>query len=84
MSELKNNRLEEDLAHYRKTLYYMGANVPIEVLCLPKPIENILIISGCLRVYDMLNCDLRKIKGLGSRRIDIITARLDEFLSVSI
>lgn len=86
MSEIKDSkrRFEEDLAHYRRTLCYMEANVPIQVLCLPKVIENALINDGCLRVYDIINRDLRKIKGLGSRRLNLLTSRLDEFLSISL
>jgi len=85
MSDLKNeDRLKEDLAHYRRTICYMEANVPIGVLCLPKVIETALFNDGCLRVYDLINRDLRKIKGLGSRRLDLLTSRLDEFFSVSI
>ena len=75
---------KKDLAHYRKTICYMEANVPIEVLCLPTVIQNALVNDGCLRVYDLINRDLTKIKGLGSTRLRILTASLDEFLTVSI
>ena len=75
---------KKDFAHYRKTLCYMEANAPVGVLCLPPVVENILIREGCLRVYDLLNRDLAKIKGLGRERIRLLTARLDEFLSVSL
>ena len=75
-------RLKEDLAHYRKSLRFLGANVPIGVLCLPPAIEKILIDGGYLRVYDLLNGDFIKIKGIGKRRLDLLTSRLDQFLSV--
>lgn len=75
-------KLQEDLAHYRKVMYFMGANIPIECLCLPKAIETILKTEGCTRVYDLLNRDLAEIKGLGKRRLDLLTSRLDEFVSV--
>lgn len=85
MSDLKNeDKLKEDLIHYRRLITYMEANVPLQVLCLPKAIENALVNDGCVRVYDLINRDLRKIKGLGSRRLDLLASRLDEFLSISI
>lgn len=77
-------KLQEDLSHYRKTMYFLGANVPIEVLCLPKSIESVLIADGCVRVYDLINRDFTKIKGIGSRRLALLTSRLDEFLSISL
>lgn len=86
MSEMNKNKdnLKEDLSHYRQILNYMGANVPIQVLCLPKVIETALLNDGCLRVYDLINRDLGKIKGIGRGRLDILTSRLDEFFSISI
>jgi len=75
-------RLKEDLAHYRKSLHFLGCNVPIGVLCLPPAIEKVLIAGGYLRVYDLLNGDFIKIKGIGKTRINILRSRLDEFLSM--
>lgn len=80
----KKMKLKEDILHYRKCLSYLSANVPIEVLCLPKVIENALIAEGKVRVYDLFECDLTKIKGLGKNRVELLTARLDEFFSFSI
>lgn len=82
--KVSDESFKEDLVHYRKTIAYMSANVPIQVLCLPKVVENALINDGCLRVYDLINRDLRKIKGLGKSRIDFLTSRLDEFFTISI
>jgi hypothetical protein len=82
-NEEKEN-LKKDFFHYRQTLAYMGANVPLQVLCLPKEIENALLSNGCLRVYDLIDRDLRKIKGIGDRRLELLTTRLDEFFTVSI
>ncbi len=76
--------LKKDLDHYRKTLYYMGANVPIQVLCLPKVLEKSLLKEGFLRVYDLISRDLTEIKGLGKGRLDLLTSRLDEFFTVGI
>lgn len=86
MTEIKNDAedLKKNLAHYRNVISYMGANVPIQVLCLPKVIENALIKDGCLRVYDLINRDLTEIKGIGSDRLALLTSRLDEFFTISI
>lgn len=77
-------KLKEDIAHYRNVLQYMGANLPIGALCLPKEMENLLLKSGFLRVYDLINCDLTKIKGFGRKRLDLLTSRLDEFISIQL
>lgn len=76
--------LKKDLAHWRKLLAYMGANVPIQVLCLPKPIEKSLLSCGILRVYDLIDRDLTEIKGIGVARADLLASRLDEFFTVGI
>ncbi len=76
--------LKQNIDHYRKTLYYMGANVPIQVLCLPKIVEKSLLKEGFVRVYDLISRDLTEIKGLGSARLDLLASRLDEFFTVSI
>lgn len=78
------DKIDEDFQHYRKVLTYMGGNVPLEALCLPKVIENALLRDGCLRVYDLINRDLSKVKGLGRARVDFLRARLDEFFTISI
>ncbi len=91
--EIDNNNLKEhpsyeefkkNLAHYRQTMFFLGGNVPIQVLCLPKVIETILIRENFERVYDLFHHDLTKIKGLGRERLDILTSRLDEFISISL
>lgn len=79
-----SKKLNEDLAHYRNVLSYLQANVPIQVLCLPKPIETILLNDGCIRVYDLINRDLGKIKGIGRDRLNILTSRIDQFFTVGI
>lgn len=73
----------KDFDHFQKTLFFMGANVPLGVLCLPPRYENALLRAGCLRVYDMINLDLRKVKGLGRSGSDLVAHRLSEFLTVS-
>lgn len=72
------NKIKE----YGKTLSYMAADAPISVLCLPKVTENALLNHGCLRVYDLFDCDFSEVKGLGVARIRYLTTRLNEFVSV--
>lgn len=71
--------LQKSVSHYRNILNYLGSNVPVQVLCLPKEIENVLIREGYLRVYDLIGHDLTKIKGLGKTRCAILESRLDDF-----
>ena len=82
--EEANEKVQKEIAHYRNVLMFMGANVPIQALCLPSAIENALIASDCLRVYDLINRDLTKIKGIGKSRSSLLASRLDEFFTVSI
>lgn len=77
-------QLHKNVQHYRQLLSYMGANVPIQVLCLPNAIEKCLLDDGCLRVYDLISRDLRKIKGIGATRLEVLASRLDEFFTISI
>lgn len=83
VEEPKKIDVRKNLEHYRKLLSYMGANVPIQVLCLPKAVEKALILEGIVRVYDLINRDLTKIKGLGQARLDLLASRLDEFFTVN-
>jgi hypothetical protein len=84
--EKSMKKLREEIGkrfeEYRKTLSYMAADGPIEILCLPKVIENSLRDYGLLRVYDLLNVDFTKVKGLGVSRINQITSCLDKFFSM--
>ena len=80
-------KIKEELlkayTNFNKNISYMAADAPIEILGLPATIQTILVNEGCLRVYDLLNRDLTKIKGIGKRRIGDLTSRLNEFLSMS-
>ena len=84
MDELINNKdiLKKNFERYRKILRYMEADLPIQCLCLPKIIENKLIAAGCLRLYDVIDLDLTKIKGLGDSRRAIITSSLNQFVTM--
>lgn len=84
----ENNRLKQEfeycLVHYRNVLGHLQADIPITCLCLPKVIENLLLSKGYERVYDLIGEDITKIKGLGARRVDVLSSRLQEFFSVSL
>jgi hypothetical protein len=84
--EQQMKRIREEVvkkfSEYRNTLTFMAADAPIEILNLSKPIENALRTHGCLRVYDLFNCDFTKVKGLGIKRIRDLTSCLDEFFSM--
>ncbi len=94
MDELENNldkemilkkireEVAERLKNYQKTMSYMAADAPLSVLCLPKVIENALINHGCLRIYDLFDCDFTEIKGLGVGRIRHLTTCLDQFFAM--
>lgn len=90
-----NNNFEKDLEiqkikqevikrfkEYQTTMKYMAADAPIEILCLPSQIEKILLDQGFLRIYDLFDVDLVKIKGLGVARIRDLTSSLDKFFSM--
>jgi hypothetical protein len=77
-----NKELTESLINYRKALSLMLGDAPIETLCLPKATEKVLLNSGFLRIYDLFNCDLAKIKGIGKIRSRHLAARLDQFVSM--
>ena len=83
MENLDSDSLRKDLEHYKRALTYMGGDAPIEVLCLPKVIENKLKESGFLRIFELFNTDLTKVKGLGVTRRDILTSRLNELFSIN-
>lgn len=89
MSKDVNNKESEydykkEMAHYRRCMNYLTLDIPIQVLCLPAAIENALTRSDYIRLYDLINRDLTKIKGIGVDRAALITSRLDEFCTVSI
>lgn len=77
-----NKKVLESLQNYRKTLAYMIGDMPIGVLCLHKTTETLLLKSGYIRVYDLFDRDLTKIKGIGKVRIRDITASLDQFVTM--
>lgn len=84
--DVKMQKIREEVVNkfveYSKTLNFMMADAPISILCLSKNIERALINHGCLRVYDLFDCDFTKVKGLGVVRIRDLTTSLDKFLSM--
>lgn len=81
MAKLREELLQK-FKDYRQTINYMAADGPIEVLCLPKAIESLLIANDILRIYDVFDVDFTKIKGLGVVRVRYLTACLDQFFSM--
>ena len=93
--DTENNSFEQDMTlqklrlelkksfnKYRKTIDFMASDCPIQCLCLPTIIERCLLDAGLLRVYDLFDCDFRKVKGLGVTRIRDLTSRLDQFFAM--
>ena len=70
-------------AVYRKTMSFLALDAPIEIMCLRKDIENILLRNDLLRIYDLLDIDFSKIKGLGVKRTRLLTACLNQFIAMS-
>lgn len=81
MTQLKEE-LRKKFSDYEKTMKFMLADAPIGILCLPSSIENVLSDQGFLRIYDLFDIDLIKIKGLGVTRIRYLTTSLDKFFSM--
>lgn len=84
--EEKMKKIREEVAkkfsEYQTTLTFMAADAPLGILCLPAAIEKALLDHGCLRIYDLFNCDFSKVKGLGVARIRDLTTSLDKFFSM--
>lgn len=81
LAKLKEE-LSQKFREYQMTMKFMMADAPIEILCLNHKVEKILLDSGFLRVYDLFDVDLTKVKGLGAIRIRELTTRLDQFFSM--
>jgi hypothetical protein len=81
MQKIKEEVLKK-FEEYKKTMNYLAADAPIEILCLPKSIEKILLDQGFFRVYDLFDLDFVKVKGLGDVRCRQLTACLDKFFSM--
>jgi len=86
VNEAKMQQIREELilryAEYHKTMAYLSADAPIEILCLPKTLETILLKNGFNRVYDIVNVDFTKIKGLGVVRAGQLASCVNQFLAM--
>lgn len=84
--EMQMRKLKEELvkkiSEYKHTMHYMACDAPLEILCLPDSVIKVLKREGFLRVYDFIDKDLTKIKGLGVSRIRDLTSRLEQFFSM--
>jgi hypothetical protein len=84
--DMKMQKLREEVFkkfnEYQNIIYYLTGDVPIAVLGLSSTIENSLLNHGCLRVYDLFNCDFTKIEGLNEVKIRNLTTSLNKFLSM--
>ena len=81
MAKLKEE-LRKRFHEYQKTMKYMLADAPIEILCLPVATEKLLLDEGFLRIYDLFDVDFVKIKGFGKGRVRHLTSSLDKFFSM--
>jgi hypothetical protein len=79
-----NKELFERMISYRNTLNVLACDAPISVLCLPPNLESILIKNNLVRVFDLIygDIDFAKVKGIGEVYGNLLTARINEFLSV--
>ena len=75
-------KLIESADSYRQLVTLMSADVPIGVLGLPADIESILSKRGITRVFEIVGKDFSEIKGIGRKRAPLLTAALDQFLSM--
>lgn len=83
LKEIVNKeRLLAQHDRYAKVLDRIAADVPIEVLCLPKTIYTILLRAGCRRVCDVLNLDLAKVKGIGKTRQAFLIEVINNFIGM--
>lgn len=77
----KEFNLKEDFETYKKHMSYLHGDAPIQVLCLPKVIQSILLRNDLIRVYDLTFERLESVKGLGKKRVDLIVTATRRFLS---
>ena len=81
MDKIKKDMME-GIKGYQNYIDFCVSNVPIQALCLPKNIENILLKNDLTRVYQLTTADLTKIKGFGEQKVRIVTDSLAKFVSI--
>jgi hypothetical protein len=79
---INKKSIQADLEHYAKTMKYMGADIPIQCLCLPKDLESFLLKRNFFRVYDLLDDRFKSVKGLGKKRAIILASKLYDVFSI--
>mgnify|MGYP001564360847 CR=1 FL=1 len=77
-----NKKISESLQNYNNLLSFMSADIPLEALCLDRKTMTILSKNGISRVFDLINLDFTKIKGIGEIRRRYLTSRLDQFFPI--
>lgn len=77
-----NKKISESLQNYNNLLSFMSADIPLEALCLDRKTMTILSKNGISRVFDLINLDLTKVKGIGIVRGRYLTSCLDQFFPV--
>lgn len=81
---IKGEELTQSVLRYRNIMNRLEADVDIRSLCLPKKIENKLLRMGCLRILDVIDLDLTKVKGIGPRTRGILHSSINQFLSMGL
>ena len=81
MDKIKKDMME-GIKGYQNYIDFCVSNVPIQALCLPKNIENILLKNDLTRVYQLTTADLAKIKGFGDQKVRIVTDSLAKFVGI--
>lgn len=77
-----NKKISKSLENYNKLLSFMSSDIPLEALCLDKSTMTILSKYGVSRVFDLINLDFTKVKGIGEVRRRYLTSRLDQFFPI--
>lgn len=78
MQKISKN-LIECINNYNNYIKDATLDVPIEVLCLPDKINDLLHKNDLFRVGEIISLDLTKIEGLHQRGILLIQKRLRDF-----
>lgn len=74
--------VEKKFSEYKKIMEFMAGDAPLSILCLSQITEKALLRHGCLRIYDLFNCNFAEVEGLSPRHITELTTRLDQFFSM--
>lgn len=77
-----NKEFAKSIDNYKKTMSLLIADLPLQSLCLDKPTEKILLNNGFLRVFELINLDFTKIKGIGKLRCQRLASSLNQFISI--